>query len=44
MSKNKSNKETSVWTILLKVIIAIATALLGVIGGTEVYAALSPLS
>ena len=40
MSKNNSKKETSVWTILLKIIVAIATALLGVLGGTEVYASL----
>lgn len=39
MSK-KSSKENSVWTLLLRVVVAIATALLGVLGGAEVYGAL----
>jgi len=29
------------WTVLLRVVIAIATTLLGIAGGTEVYAALT---
>jgi len=39
MSK-KSSKENSVWALLLRVVVAIATALLGVLGGAEVYGAL----
>ena len=35
--KKNSKKESGIWTTLLRVIVAIATALLGVLGGTEVY-------
>lgn len=33
--KNTENKST--WTILFKVVIAVATALLGILGGAEAY-------
>lgn len=37
MNKEKS---TSVWTVILRIAIAVATAVLGAIGGTEAYSAI----
>ena len=33
-------KKTSVWTIVIRVVIAVATTLLGVVGGSEAYSAI----
>ena len=38
MKKENSN---NTWTIVFRIIVAVAIALLGVIGGTEAYAALA---
>jgi hypothetical protein len=34
----KNTESKSTWTILLKVVVAVATALLGILGGAEAYA------
>ena len=33
-------KKTSVWTVVIRVVIAVATTLLGVVGGSEAYSAI----
>jgi len=33
-------KKTNIWTVVIRVVIAVATVLLGVAGGNEVYASL----
>lgn len=33
-------KNNNTWTLVIRIVIAVATALLGAIGGSEVYAAM----
>lgn len=40
LKKAKLKSKDSVWIVLLKVVVAVGTALLGILGGTEVYASL----
>jgi hypothetical protein len=37
----ENTQKTSVWTVVIRIVIAVATALLGVVGGAEAYAALT---
>ncbi len=37
----KDTQKPNLWTVVLRVVITVATALLGLIGGTEAYTRLS---